>query len=78
VEHRHIDTLPDGEREEVRQIFREKGLVGADMERVVAAITADRARWVCFMLAEEYGLRGRCAARGGRPSAPSVLSCYAG
>lgn len=29
---------------------------GVDLKRVVKAITADRARWVRFMLAEEYGL----------------------
>lgn len=56
VEHRHIDTAPEGERAEVRQIFHQKGLVGADLERVVESITADRARWVRLMLAEEYGL----------------------
>ena len=49
VEHRHVDTVPEGEREEVRQIFREKGLTGADLERVVAAITEERERWVRTM-----------------------------
>ncbi len=56
IEHRHIETCPDGEREEVREIFRGHGLHGDLLERVVETITANRGRWVRVMLRDEYGL----------------------
>jgi len=56
VEHRHIEAFPDGERDEVREILRRLGIVGDLLDRAVAAITADRDRWVRMMLREEYGL----------------------
>jgi VIT1/CCC1 family predicted Fe2+/Mn2+ transporter len=56
IEHRHIDSEPEGERAEVREIYRQRGLAGEPLEQVVAAITSDRDRWVETMLAYEYGV----------------------
>ncbi len=56
IERRHIAVVPDGEREEIRQIFEAKGFSGDDLDRVVAVITSDRAIWAKTMAIEEYGL----------------------
>jgi VIT1/CCC1 family predicted Fe2+/Mn2+ transporter len=56
VERRHIALFPEGEREEVREIFRLHGLRGDLLDRIVETLTADRARWIRTMLHEEYGL----------------------
>jgi vacuolar iron transporter family protein len=56
IERRHIALVPDGEREEVRQIFAAKGVMGDDLDRIVAALTSDPALWAKTMAVEEYGL----------------------
>lgn len=56
VEHRHIEQEPEGEREEIRQIFALKGFEGETLDRIVEVISSDRERWVKTMLTEEYGL----------------------
>lgn len=57
VEGAHIDQWPDGEREEVRELLRQQGLEeGPALETATQAITADRERWIDFMMQGEYGL----------------------
>lgn len=56
TEEMHIDRFPDGEREEIRQIFAKKGFNGPLLEEVVNTITSDRGQWVATMLHEEHNL----------------------
>lgn len=57
IEETHIDRIPDGEREEIRQIFHAKGFEGEVLDKIVSVITDDRQQWVNTMLTEEWGLQ---------------------
>jgi VIT1/CCC1 family predicted Fe2+/Mn2+ transporter len=56
IENEHIEAIPDGEREEIRQILEAKGLRGLGLQRAVTAITSNRRLWVDIMITEEWGL----------------------
>lgn len=56
-EAKHIDLIPEGEREEVRQIFRAKGFDEELLEEIVATITENKEIWLETMLTEEHGVR---------------------
>ncbi|PVB63342.1 VIT1/CCC1 transporter family protein [Labrenzia sp. 011] len=56
VEEKHIAVAPEGEREEIRQIFLSKGFKGDDLEAIVRLITSNRATWIETMMQGEYGM----------------------
>lgn len=57
VEREEIRRWPQGEMEEVRQIYSRKGFDGELLEQVVEVITDDTERWVDTMVQEEHGMK---------------------
>jgi VIT1/CCC1 family predicted Fe2+/Mn2+ transporter len=56
VEEWEIENMPDVERKEIEQIFREKGFDGEELNMVVNRITANKQVWLDTMMKDELGL----------------------
>jgi len=56
IEYWEVDHLPEKEREEIEDIYREKGFSGELLQKVVNVITADKDRWVNEMMKDELNL----------------------
>jgi predicted membrane protein (TIGR00267 family) len=55
-EYRHILEVPNLEKQEIREIYTQKGFNGDLLERIVETITANKDVWVAVMMAEEHQL----------------------
>lgn len=56
MEYHEIETIPESEIEEVREIYRAKGIEGDLLEKVVEVITSDNDRWVDVMMKDELNM----------------------
>jgi len=56
IELRHIRLHPEGEREELRQIYQAKGFAGEELESMVELLSRQESVWLETMLREEHGL----------------------
>ena len=52
-----IETTPDAEAQEIRDIYAAKGFTGALLESVVDTITANRDTWLATMMDEELHIQ---------------------
>lgn len=55
-EYEEIETLPEKERQEVRDVFADFGLSESEQHLVTEAIAKDPEKWVDFMMKFELGL----------------------
>ena len=55
-EYRHIEEIPNLEKQEIQDIYMEKGFEGKLLDHIVETVTANQDVWVAVMMAEEHQL----------------------
>jgi VIT1/CCC1 family predicted Fe2+/Mn2+ transporter len=75
-EYAEVEKLPDQERRELREIFAQYGLEKPEVDTVVSALSADKKRWVDFMMRFELGLE-RPDPKRAPVSAATIAAAYA-
>ncbi|WP_268034528.1 VIT1/CCC1 transporter family protein [Algoriphagus sp. PAP.12] len=56
IEYWEIENLPETEREEIEEIYREKGFKGELLTQIVDHICSDKDLWVSEMMKDELGM----------------------
>lgn len=56
IEYWEIENLPETEREEIEEIYREKGFKGELLNQIVDHICSDKDLWVSEMMKDELGM----------------------
>ncbi|WP_026951189.1 VIT1/CCC1 transporter family protein [Algoriphagus mannitolivorans] len=56
IEYWEIENLPEIEREEIAEIYREKGFQGELLDQIVDHICSDKDLWVAEMMKDELGM----------------------
>lgn len=56
IEYWEIENMPETEREEIKEIYKDKGFEEPLLSQVVAVITENKDRWVDVMMKDELGL----------------------
>lgn len=72
------EQVPEMEKEEVAEVFREYGLSEAELKPVVSRLSRNRDKWVDFMMRFELGLEQPDPRRAGQSALTIALSYIAG
>jgi VIT1/CCC1 family predicted Fe2+/Mn2+ transporter len=56
IEYWEVENMPETEKQEIQDIYREKGFEEPLLSQVVEVITKDKDRWVDVMMKDELGL----------------------